>query len=121
MTNTCDPHPSSFLYVASRKFPECVVFSELVHTSRDFMRHVVAVKESYVVRCWNRSGSDVDAELLSGMKKKEKKKKKKKRKIEMVNQVKNVPTNSKKKQCNKESAIEAARKRYLERRENRKK
>ena len=120
VTNTCDPHPSSFLYVSSRKLPECVVFSELVHTSRDFMRHVVAVKESYVVRCWNRSGSDVDVELLSGMKKR-KKKKKKKRKIEMVDQVKNVPTSSKKKKQCKESAIEAARRRYLERRENREK
>ena len=85
------------------------------------MRHVVAVKESYVVRCWNRSGSDVDVELLSGMKKRKKKKKNKKRKIEVVDQVKSVPTSSKKKKQCKESAIEAARRRYLERRENREK
>ena len=99
VTNTCDPHPSSFLYVSSRKLPECVVFSELVHTSRV---HASCRCCEGVVRCalLESIGSDVDVELLSGMKKR--KKKKKKRKIEMVDQVKNVPTSSKKKkQCKK--------------------
>jgi len=120
VSNTCDPHLSSFLYASSHRLPECVVFTELVHTSRDFMRHVVAVKESYVMKCWNRS-VDIDVESLSGITKKKKKRKKRKNKKRSNDERETKEKEDEDiKRRRKESAIEAARRRYLERRKKEK-
>ncbi|XP_076311391.1 putative ATP-dependent RNA helicase DHX35 isoform X7 [Tachypleus tridentatus] len=39
-------HPSSVLY--SQKAPQCVVFSEVLHTSKEYMRDVTAVEPSWL-------------------------------------------------------------------------
>lgn len=46
---TCEPHPTSFVLSNNvRAIPTCVVYVDLVRTSKSFMRHVVAVRESWV-------------------------------------------------------------------------
>lgn len=41
-------HPSSVLF-SSSELPGCVVFSELVHTSRSYMRNVSAIETEWAI------------------------------------------------------------------------
>lgn len=60
-------HPSSALAMNNAgKPPLCVIYHELVYTSRPFMRHVLAVERSWLMECRARSGKASVSQLSLG-------------------------------------------------------
>jgi ATP-dependent RNA helicase DHX8/PRP22 len=60
-------HPSSVLAsTTAGKAPQCVIYHELVYTSRPFMRHVLGVERAWLLECRARIGKVSLAQLSDG-------------------------------------------------------